>query len=57
MRYLAGPASDMGDGSGEATLNLRLGQGLRQAMQEAQHHLVILQPESAVRRVAWPPGH
>jgi hypothetical protein len=49
-------ASDMGDGSGEATLNLRPGQGLRQAMQEPQHHLVILQPESAVRRIALAPG-
>jgi FHA domain len=41
----------------EATLNLRPGQGvMRQAAPEPQHHLVILQPESAVRRVALPPG-
>ena len=29
---------------------------MRQAAPEPQHHLVILQPESAVRRVALPPG-
>src|ERR1700733_872771 len=41
----------------EATLNLRPGQGvMRQAAPEPQHHLVILQPESAVRRGALPPG-
>ncbi len=39
----------------EATLNLRSADALlRQA--EPRHHLVILQPESAVRRVALPPG-
>ena len=41
----------------EATLNLR---SVRRcsllAAAEPQHHLVILQPESAVRRVALPPG-
>ena len=41
----------------EATLNLRSGSAmLRQVRTEPQHHLVILQPESAVRRVALPPG-
>jgi hypothetical protein len=45
------------DASVEATLNLRPGHGsARQAASEPQHHLVILQPESAVRRVALPPG-
>ncbi len=44
------------DASAEATLNLRSAQPLRQAIAEPQHHLVILQPESAVRRVALPPG-
>ena len=45
------------DASVEATLNLRRGQGaMRPAAPEPQHHLVILQPESAVRRVALPPG-
>ena len=37
----------------EATLNLR---SPRQAMSQPQHHLVVLQPESAVRRVPLPPG-
>jgi FHA domain len=41
----------------EATLNLRPGQARRHpAEPEPQHHLVILQPESAVRRVALMPG-
>ena len=41
----------------EATLNLRSVQAMQLlAAAEAQHHLVILQPESAVRRVALPPG-
>ncbi len=45
------------DASVEATLNLRPGHGsVRQGALEPQHHLVILQPESAVRRVALSPG-
>jgi hypothetical protein len=40
----------------EATLNLRPGSLLRPLPPEVQHHLVILQPESAVRRIALPPG-
>ena len=40
----------------EATLNLRPAEVLRAGGTEPQHHLVILQPESAVRRVALPPG-
>src|SRR6476646_4701017 len=41
----------------EATLNLRPGRGTKQPkLAEPQHHLVILQPESAVRRVALPAG-
>jgi hypothetical protein len=41
----------------EATLNLRPGRGTKQQKEaEPQHHLVILQPESAVRRVALPAG-
>ncbi len=40
----------------EATLNLRAAQAIRQSVAEPRHHLVILQPESAVRRVALPPG-
>jgi FHA domain len=41
----------------DATLNLRSGQAMQLlAAAEAQHHLVILQPESAVRRVALPSG-
>ena len=41
----------------EATLNLRSVQAMQLlAAAEAQHHLVILQPKSAVRRVALPPG-
>ena len=44
------------DESVEATLNLRRGSGANQQAPEPQHHLVILQPESAVRRVALPPG-
>ena len=40
----------------EATLNLRPQARQRLAELEPQHHLVILQPESAVRRVALMPG-
>src|SRR5262249_36576305 len=41
------------DPSEEATLNLRSVQAMQlMAQTEPQHHLVILQPESAVRRVA-----
>jgi hypothetical protein len=40
----------------EATLNLRSGAVLHAVPPGSQHHLVILQPESAVRRVALPPG-
>ena len=42
----------------EATLNLRSAEAtqLLAPVREPQHHLVILQPESAVRRVALPPG-
>jgi hypothetical protein len=43
------------DEAGEATLNLRPGQATSAAT-EPQHHLVIVQPESAVRRVALQPG-
>ncbi len=48
------PAEDL---SPEATLNIRSAQA-RELLSatEPQHHLVILQPESAVRRVALPPG-
>jgi FHA domain len=49
-----GPADDP---DVEATLNLRSVQAMQLlAAAEAQHHLVILQPESAARRVALPPG-
>jgi hypothetical protein len=45
------------DSAAEATLNLRSGSAMLLHMQKGpQHHLVILQPESAVRRVALPPG-
>jgi hypothetical protein len=45
------------EGVNEATLNLRPGQGQkRPAATEPQHHIIILQPESAVRRVALPQG-
>lgn len=41
----------------EATLNLRSAQAMQLiAATEPQHHLVILQPESAVRRVPLPTG-
>jgi hypothetical protein len=41
----------------EATLNMRPDQARQHMMEpEPQHHLVILQPESAVRRVALMPG-
>ena len=40
----------------EATLNLRPAQARQLAELEPQHHLVVLQPESAVRRVALMPG-
>jgi hypothetical protein len=40
----------------EATLNLRSGAVLRPVPPESRHHLVIIQPESAVRRVALPVG-
>ena len=41
----------------EATVNLRSGQTASwQSAPEVRHHLVILQPESAVRRVALTPG-
>ena len=39
----------------DATLNLRAADLLR-ALAEPQHHLVIVQPELAVRRIALPPG-
>jgi hypothetical protein len=50
---------DAGDGevSEDATLNLRAGQFVAaKTAREPRHHLVILQPSSAVRRVALPPG-
>ncbi|HEX3405460.1 MAG TPA: FHA domain-containing protein [Acetobacteraceae bacterium] len=50
------PAETGEDASTEATLNLRPGLGLRRAAMEPQHHLIILQPESSVRRVALPAG-
>jgi hypothetical protein len=40
----------------DATLNLRSVQAMQLLTAEAQHHLVILQPESAVRRVPLPAG-
>ena len=50
-------ASPGEDPSVEATLNLRPAEAMqRLASVEPQHHLVILQPESAVRRVALPHG-
>lgn len=53
----AGAADVAGDMSDDATVSLRPAQGvLRQGSAEPHHHLVILQPESAVRRVALPPG-
>jgi hypothetical protein len=55
-RNLAATLPDTDDASGEATLNLQPGEGLKQQPTEAQHNLVILQPESAVRRVALPAG-
>jgi FHA domain len=57
-RHLAAASPDAGeDPSVDATLNLRSMQAMqRLAAAEPQHHLVILQPESAVRRVALPPG-
>lgn len=44
------------DPSLDATLNLRSAEAMQLFAAEAHHHLVILQPESAVRRVALPPG-
>ena len=44
------------DPSMDATLNLRPAEAMQLLAAEAHHHLVILQPESAVRRVALPPG-
>ncbi len=45
------------ESSTEATLNLNSAQAMQfLAATEARHHLVILQPQSAVRRVALPPG-
>jgi pSer/pThr/pTyr-binding forkhead associated (FHA) protein len=45
------------DPSEEATLNLRPVQAMQQPVAaEPRHHLVIVQPASAVRRVALPPG-
>jgi FHA domain len=57
-RALAACTSDAAsDPSVEATLNLRSVQSMqKRAAAEPQHHLVIVQPESAVRRVALPPG-
>jgi hypothetical protein len=51
-------APDMADNASvDATVSLHPAHGMmRQAAAEPQHHLVILQPESAVRRVALPPG-
>jgi hypothetical protein len=58
-RSLAATMPELADegSADEATLNLRPRQGpKRQKEAEPQHHLVILQPESAVRRVALPVG-
>jgi hypothetical protein len=59
-RSLAATQPDGGIGSAdlsvEATLNLRSAQALLRQEPEPQHHLVILQPESAVRRIALPAG-
>jgi len=54
-RSLAAASPD--DATVEATLNLRSAQAMQLlANTEPRHHLAILQPESAVRRVALPPG-
>jgi hypothetical protein len=57
-RSLAGATPEQADDpSVEATLNLRPAGVVQQfATAEPLHHLVILQPESAVRRVPLPPG-
>jgi len=45
------------DPSVEATLNMRSSQAMQElGIAEPRHHLVIVQPESAVRRVALQPG-
>jgi len=44
------------DPSLDSTLNMTPAQARQLLANEPQHHLVILQPESAVRRVALPPG-
>jgi hypothetical protein len=57
-RHLAAASPEPAeDPAPEATLNIRSAQA-RELLSaaEPQHHLVILQPESAVRRVALPPG-
>ena len=57
-RSLAGATPEQTDDpSVEATLNLRPAGVVQQlATAEPLHHLVILQPELAVRRVPLPPG-
>ncbi len=57
-RSLAAASPDQdADPSAEATLNMRAADAMQLLAQaEPRHHLVILQPESAVRRVALPAG-
>jgi pSer/pThr/pTyr-binding forkhead associated (FHA) protein len=57
-RTLAAASPDSADDTpSAATFNLRAGQAAeRMASPEQRHHLVVLQPESAVRRVALQPG-
>ena len=57
-RHLAAASPEPAeDPAPEATLNIRSAQARELlSVAEPQHHLVILQPESAVRRVALPPG-
>ena len=56
-RHLAAASPEQEeDAAVDATLNLHSVQAMQLLAAEAQHHLVILQPESAVRRVALLPG-
>jgi hypothetical protein len=56
-RQLAAVTPEPEEPAADATMNLRSSQAMQLlAAAEAQHHLVILQPESSVRRVALPPG-
>jgi pSer/pThr/pTyr-binding forkhead associated (FHA) protein len=56
-RALAAASPETADNDdGGATLNLRPVHAAQSTVGEPQHHLVIVQPESAVRRVALQPG-